>query len=33
MEAMQTSGKNKNEVKIYKQMPDVQYTLQKKVRF
>ena len=33
MEAMEISGKNKNEIKIYKMMPEVKHTLRKKVRF
>ena len=33
MEAMEISGKNKNEIKIYKMMPEVKHTLRKNVRF
>ena len=33
MEAKRPSGKNKNEIKICKQMPEVKHTLRKKVRF
>ena len=33
MEAKRPSGKNKNLIKIFKQMPEVQHTLRKKVRF
>ena len=33
MEAKRPSGKNRNEIKICKQMPEVKHTLRKKVRF
>ena len=33
MEVKRPSGENKNEIKIYKQMPEVKHTLRKKVRF
>ena len=33
MEAKRPSGKNKNEIRICKQMPEVKHTLRKKVRF
>ena len=33
MEVKPPSGENKNEIKIYKQMPEVKHTLRKKVRF